>query len=1089
MNAPSLDRTAHARTALRFTLAVFAFASAAAAATFGGCTLPTQGLPNPDGGSGGMSTTCNVNADCDDHNPCTVDKCGADQVCEHDKIASGDAPASAQTKGDCKIVECTDGEPTTKADPADVPTSSDTCKTPECNGDMPFLNPKSDGSPCTVTTATGEMQGVCMDAACSIQCGPMTPCPSKGPCQTASCDANTSLCVYTNLPDGTPTPGVTQMEGTCQVNVCIGGMPMNEDDPSNVPTAMNDCQIPTCTSGTPSLPGKPEDTVCATLNGSMTGVCDNGGHCVECNHDAQCAGTSPDTDCQHPICQNNKCVASFTGSGTPTSNNPPQIQGDCQQIQCDGNGGTMTVYDSMDPASDGNPCHQGVCTAPNTTMQQNVSNGTVCGSGGTLSCLNGVCSGCTMNSQCTAASCAGNVLTKSQTCMAGACVNPSPPTQTCDPYLCSAPTDACTTKCNMDADCSQSGVGNYCTGANGSCMAKIAQGGACSASHQCQSGNCVDGFCCNNACTGTCLACSMALTGQPNGTCSAVTSGTDPKNQCTMQAQSTCGTNGVCNGAACQDWVSGTTCQAASCNGTMLTFAHTCNGTGTCTTPSPATTDCSPNQCAGGACTTGCMHDSDCSASGYCSGGMCLSKKMNGSPCTMPDQCSSGFCADGFCCNSACTGACTACAASLQQAGGGGSGTCSPSLNGMASPMNHTACMMTAQSTCGTDGLCHNGACEDWPSGTTCAAPTCAADMQTTAKTCDGGGNCNQGGTTSSCGAYACNGTACYTSCSTNAQCLAGFACNMTSNTCLAANGSSCSSGGQCASGFCVDGVCCNNACTSACQACSMAKKQSGGDGTCGNAKDGQVDPRGVCTDMGATMCMQDGKCTGGACENYASGTTCANATCTPGTAGADAVVTAAMTCNGTGMCNMGGAQTHCSPYADCSGAACGSSCAGASDCASGYFCISNMCVKQVNGGTCSVNTDCASMHCIMGICCSQASCNGTCQAGTCSSGTACDLSPPDTVCQMASMCDGSNKAHGLGVCDGGTTTCHVSDVTCPNGACTLNGCSSCSVDSNCSAPYGWCNVNVCAPAGLPNAPCSNGDQCESQVCNSGHCM
>ena len=46
--------------------------------------------------------------------------------------------------------------------------------------------------------------------------------------------------------------------------------------------------------------------------------------------------------------------------------------------------------------------------------------------------------------------------------------------------------------------------------------------------------------------------------------------------------------------------------------------------------------------------------------------------------------------------------------------------------------------------------------------------------------------------------------------------------------------GAACTVAGRCASGFCVDGVCCAEACTGRCQACSAAKKASGADGVCG---------------------------------------------------------------------------------------------------------------------------------------------------------------------------------------------------------------------------------------------------------------
>lgn len=56
---------------------------------------------------------------------------------------------------------------------------------------------------------------------------------------------------------------------------------------------------------------------------------------------------------------------------------------------------------------------------------------------------------------------------------------------------------------------------------------------------------CVDGYCCNSACTGTCEACDLAQ----KGTCAPIGSNQDPDNEC---ADSECA-EGVCNGAgACQ---------------------------------------------------------------------------------------------------------------------------------------------------------------------------------------------------------------------------------------------------------------------------------------------------------------------------------------------------------------------------------------------------------------------------------------------------------------------------------------------------------------------------------------------------------
>jgi hypothetical protein len=57
---------------------------------------------------------------------------------------------------------------------------------------------------------------------------------------------------------------------------------------------------------------------------------------------------------------------------------------------------------------------------------------------------------------------------------------------------------------------------------------------------------------------------------------------------------------------------------------------------------------------------------------------------------------------------------------------------------------------------------------------------------------------------------------ACNVKCSVGEQCVNGG--------CRQANGTACATSSQCASWFCVDGVCCDSACTGVCQACSAAK-------------------------------------------------------------------------------------------------------------------------------------------------------------------------------------------------------------------------------------------------------------------------
>jgi formylglycine-generating enzyme required for sulfatase activity len=113
-------------------------------------------------------------------------------------------------------------------------------------------------------------------------------------------------------------------------------------------------------------------------------------------------------------------------------------------------------------------------------------------------------------------------------------------------------------------------------------------GVSCAHSSGCESGYCVDGVCCESACEGPCMSCSMSAYegwctyvgygSDPDGdcgtcqfcngygTCVPVYEGGDPLDHCPASDPSTCGFDGTCDGyGECRLWENGTICQPAGC--------------------------------------------------------------------------------------------------------------------------------------------------------------------------------------------------------------------------------------------------------------------------------------------------------------------------------------------------------------------------------------------------------------------------------------------------------------------------------------------------------------------------------------------
>ena len=346
----------------------------------------------------------------------------------------------------------------------------------------------------------------------------------------------------------------------------------------------------------------------------------------------------------------------------------------------------------------------------------------------------------------------------------------------------------------------------------------------CTAGTDCTSGFCADDICCDEACTGECVACSNEKKGKgADGACGPVAADTDPDDECEAQAQDTCGNDtGNCNGeSSCSKFPYGLPCGISPfCAANTQKSQDYCDGLGACVDGGMA--PCEPYLCDGDVCGTTCGSDADCTATSYCDMGQCVPHHVEGTACSAGNECASSFCVDGVCCNNACDQPCRAC-------------NISPNVG---------SCSLVAKYEQDT-------------------FPSNACTVQ---YACDGAGACKK---------------ALGQSCFSNGDCVNNLCDNLT---CGKALGKGCNNSEQCTSLQCVDGYCCNSPCTDPCRTCagdmfdgfSVATA-----GICGNiASHGeQSDPNGGCAFPKA--CSPGGSCAMANAQPCGAG--CASGLCVKG--------------------------------------------------------------------------------------------------------------------------------------------------------------------------------------------------------------
>ncbi|MBL9026795.1 MAG: hypothetical protein JNL21_31650 [Myxococcales bacterium] len=597
--------------------------------------------------------------------------------------------------------------------------------------------------------------------------------------------------------------------------------------------------------------------------------------------------------------------------------------------------------------------------------------------------------------------------------------------------------------CSYDWDCPPEA-----TCEDGYCLVGTGNPKTCQSGDGCSSGFCVDGYCCNTACSGQCEACNLPAS---LGVCSPVTGAPHGARPACATDGSACG--GTCDGQSrfsCAYPGGATQCRDASCQNGVAAFNAFCNGSGVC--PPSGTQDCGAYQCGNAICLGDCSIDADCDPGHFCSAGICQAQVGLGQTCFFDAQCASGQCVDGVCCNSACGGQCEACDVA------GHVGQCTPVIG---DPHGARPDCASDGSACG--GVCNgsSSACHYPAQETSCRQASCTDGVATEAASCNGAGAC-PAVSEIDCAPFVCEGAHC------DGPCVADSDCEVTeycaAGMCLPQKdiGADCQAQGQCSSGHCVDGFCCDTGCSGQCEACSLP----GSEGICSAVAGAPVGARPACASDGSScggVC--DGSGTAG-CAYPAAETECRGASC------ADGVAIAAGQCAGTGSCPAE-VVVPCGGFA-CDGEACKSSCATDDDCVAGQRCVAGACIPLVeNGAACAEDAACLSGACADGVCCDRA-CDGQCEA--------CDVAGAEGRCSpvLGEPHGGRPACAGTGMCAGSCDGANVeacvfpgADIECASASCadgaaraasTCDGEGSCDESPSEACASQTCEGPVCAP-------------------------
>ena len=1032
----------------------------------GACSAIDSGKPDPRGVCRDQgAASCGHNGTCDGVGGCanyTRDTQCLEPSCTGNRLNTAgtcDGLGRCRPPGvqDCHPFRCLNGACTKSCQSVDDCDQGTACLPPPTGTSMMTCGPKPRGASCQAASECSSnfcVDGVCCQSACGGTCQYCALPTSPGFCMTVAADnvdprglcqdKGAASCGTNGKCDGTGSCATYGQGTVCAAETCQSG----------VFTAASTCNMTgQCVA--------PDSRPCAPFlcNGNECfNICVTSDQCKSpntCNPMNSCGLKGPGAVCASTM----ECQTGLSCAQGYCCNSP--CAGACQSCALSGSVGTCTNVpaNQVDPSAQ---CVDKLAASCNT-------NGKCDG--------NGSCQLYVQGTACLGSTCPGgtSTFTGTSTCDgAGKCVTPN--AAPCFPYQCGA--SICKNSCTANSDCASPAV---CI--NGSCGLKPA-GQACVTAAECSSGFCSQSVCCATACTGACQSC--ALTTAP-GTCSNVPNGTsDPQGTCHDQGNTTCGTDGFCDGSgACRLYAGGTSCAAPSCpaSGTTLTSGRTCDGKGTCQAPS--TIPCAPYACNGStACKAACGVDADCQTPMYICDpktGLCGTKHRLGQSCAVSSDCLTGnSCVDGVCCSATACATCQACNLT------GSAGNCA---NVPASSLEpHGLCATSPP--CGNTGACDGaGKCQLGGTGVSCGTATCSGSTFTPVSHCNGTGACAAPVSSTCPGGFVCDtsNATCKTACTLDSDCVAPLTCQGSGSTkscALKPNGQTCASANQCISGFCTDGVCCGSGPCGTCKACNV-----NGAGSCAPIAAGTPAPTGQCGANGT--CGNTGTCNGsGACTQAATTVSCAAATCTGTT------FTPTAFCSGGGSCSAA-TTSSCAPYV-CGGASCKTTCSVDGDCVpaggnnsyctgSGGACLP---VKAM-GVACFSNHECGSGNCVDGVCCGSASCP-TCQACNVSGSAGSCANVANTVTEPHARCGANGTCGNTGTCNGsGACTQAASSVSCAAATCsgtTFTPTAFCSGSGSCSTPTtASCAPYVCGGTSCNNS-CSGDTQCVPSGGNNTYC-